>query len=155
MHLFSSPTDQVSGGLMRGNTWPIEIDLFKVIASHRSSSTPSVPNCARESFESFLWMYRTEGRKEEKHTVHTHTHSCALAHTHCCSKWVQDHSWSKRINSCQAKPSLIHLIHISPLCFSARGRTQRGEKILPLWGNMFQLQAVCFLKHENKAAQVN
>lgn len=142
MHLFSSPTDQVSGGLMRGNAWPIEIDLFKVIASHRSSSTPSVPNCARESFESFYGcIEQKEGRKKNTPCTYTNTHTCALTHTHSYSKWVLDHSRSKRINSCQAKPSLIHLIHISPLCVSARGRSQRREKLLPLWGNMFQLQA--------------
>lgn len=64
MHLFSSHTDRVSGGLMRGNMWRIEIDLFKLIASHPISSTPSVPNRVRESFEKPLRMYRTKG--EEK-----------------------------------------------------------------------------------------
>lgn len=53
MHLFFSHTDQVSGGLMRGNAWHIEIDLFELIASHPISSTPSVPNCVWESFQSF------------------------------------------------------------------------------------------------------
>lgn len=48
MHPFSSHTDQVNGGLMRGNAWHIEIDLFKLIASHPISSTPRVPNCERE-----------------------------------------------------------------------------------------------------------
>lgn len=42
---FSSHTDEVSGGLMRGNMWHTEIDLFKLIASHPISFMPSVPNC--------------------------------------------------------------------------------------------------------------
>lgn len=82
MHLFSSPTDQVSGGLMRGNTWRIEIDLFKVIASHRISATPSVPNCARDSFESLYGcIEQKEGRKKNTPAVRahsrTHTHTAA------------------------------------------------------------------------------
>lgn len=52
--------------------WRIEIDLFKVIASHRISPTPSVPNCVRESFESLYGcIEQKEGRKKKEEKKNT------------------------------------------------------------------------------------
>lgn len=48
------------------------------------------------------------------------------------SKWVLDHSWSKRIDNSRAKPSLIHLIYIFPHCFSSLRGIAEG-KASSLW----------------------
>lgn len=76
--------------------------FIQLIASHPIRSAPSVPNWLSESL-----LKAFKDVSNNKRGV-----GCWWGGV---SKRALDHSWSKRINNRQAKPSLIHLIHIFPL----------------------------------------